>query len=87
MASIVRGDLDGAQFIGHFDEMSLSRIHDDEIRRARSLEMYRMWVAEVPVKKIARKYRLSVGYVYQEMRRIPRDVKERARRAVQVSVG
>jgi hypothetical protein len=50
-----------------------SRMTDEEIRRSRATEMARMKQEGVAVKDIARKYRLSVGYVYQEMRAIRSD--------------
>lgn len=88
MASIVRHTFDGEQIGGHGpgEAMALSRLTDEELRKARALEMYRMHRAGIPVPKIAKKYRLSRGYVYQELRRIPEWQRDRAD-ALQISVG
>lgn len=88
MASIVRRGLGGEQVYGFGpgEDMALSRITDEEIRRSRALEMYRMHRAGIPVPKIAKKYRLSRGYVYQELRTIPEWQRDRAN-AFRLSVG
>jgi Mor family transcriptional regulator len=77
--SVTFGTYDGEATRDYADSMSLSRITDEELRLARALEMFKMKEAGVPVRRIARKYRLCVGYVYQEIRSIPDWQKERVR--------
>ncbi len=75
--SVVRGFRGGEQVEDYGDDMALTRVTSSDARLARALEMYLLKAAGVPVKVIARKYRLVLGYAYQEIRSVPEWQRER----------
>jgi hypothetical protein len=75
--SVVLRSLNGAKSIERRDDMALAYVTDEDVYLLRSREIYISYRSGMSVKKIARKYRLSVSYTYQLIREIPEDVKER----------
>jgi hypothetical protein len=69
--SVVLGHYNGEKAHGYADEMALTRVTTTEARRARAMEMAILKRRGVPAKVLARKYRLELSYVYQEIKSIP----------------